>query len=242
MRILQLLLIVDENGLRWLQLNGPKDLIYHDHYEKHCCAVQYAEHVMYFAGLNHVYFLKEDGSLEDHNLMTRYGVGLTDLPRGIGLTCIRRHEDVIVTFRLSKDLKSIDLVKSYKVRKGRRMVDNVVQIAYVPWKSWILVVNAKKCELECYTTCFKHLETRQIPMKIIPRGIHVAQQQYILISGEKTVANFMITSEDKLSLIWKCEGLPSPTGMTSDPAGFIYVGNYESFSIDILSQDGKYME
>lgn len=237
--------VAGETEVRSLHPDEPVDLIYHVLHEEHCCVVQYASNGMYSGGLNHVSLRKEmDNKTADrrNNLTARYCVGLTAIPDGVGLTCLPMFQNKHSTMRGNINLMTVAEVASHDVGKPGKVAADATQIAYVLWKSWILVVNNIKCKLECYTEDFDFIG--DISVNIVPKGIHVLAEPYILISGKEAVAKFELDKDlfhDKLSFIWKCTGLPSPTGMTSDPAGFIYVGNYDPFRIDILSQNGKFV-
>ena len=169
------------------------------------------------------------------------------------LQCVTYHPDGYLFMSYSPHINRILLTLCDEKLKVRKIVDvlhgtdtyytkkgSFSQVCYDKHSSQIIAVDTICKRLKVYSKEGEFQHKLSLAESISPGGIYALPNGYLLIGdANKTVTKYKM--EDKsLKEIWKCKDLISPSGITADDAGFIYVASSRSRKVYILASNGIY--
>ena len=95
--------------------------------------------------------------------------------------------------------------------------------------------------IQLYNRTTKSVTSRALPGLTKPYNLHLLPDGSLLVSGAGgKLIKYRIPEEEnkQLEIVWACEGLDFPFGVSSDENGMIYVGGAENKTIYIINEKG----
>ena len=93
--------------------------------------------------------------------------------------------------------------------------------------------------IQLYNRATKSVKSRRLPGHLHPFNLHFLADGNLLVlgAGGKLIKYRILEEEDKqLEIVWTCEGLDFPMGVSSGEIGMIYVGGAENKTIYIINE------